>query len=143
MNSSATCWVIDANLAIWAFVPGARRAETAALLAQAGAIAVPTLWVYEVASALRRTLWANPAWKAIAESVLSDILALPDEIFSPNEALVRAALDWSERLGQAKAYDAFYLALAERLRCEFWTGDKRLYHRARQVGADFVRMPGG
>ncbi len=143
MNSSATSWVIDANFAIWAFLPGARRAETATFLARADAIAVPTLWVYEVTSALRKTLWANPSWKAIVEGVLGDILALPDEIFSPNEALVRAALDWSERLGQSKAYDAFYVALAERLGCEFWTGDRRLYHRARQVGAAFVRMPGG
>jgi len=143
MNSSTTCWVIDANLAIWAFVPGARRVETAALLTRAGPIVVPTLWVYEVTSALRKTLWANPSWKAIVEGALGDILALPDEIFPPNEALVRAALGWSERLGHSKAYDAFYLALAERLRCEFWTGDRRLYSRARQVGAEFVRMPGG
>lgn len=142
MNLLATFWVIDANLAVRAFLPGPQRAEVAALLEQAGAIAVPALWVYEVTSALRKTLWANSSWQAIVESVLGDILALPDEIFPPDEALVRTALTWAERLGQSKAYDAFYLALAERLGYEFWTGDKRLYNRARQIGADFVRTLG-
>ncbi len=57
-------------------------------------------------------------------------------------SLCLAALTWAERLGQTKAYDAFYLALAEGLSAEFWTADKRLARRARHAGADFVRLLG-
>lgn len=142
MKSSAMYWVIDANLAVRAFLPGPQRVEAVVLLERGGVIAVPALWVYEVTSALHKTLWANQAWKATAESVLGDILALPDDILPPDEAQVRVALNWADRLVQAKAYDAFYLALAEGLGAEFWTGDQRLVNRARQVGADFVRLLG-
>ncbi len=142
MKSSATFWVLDANLAVWAFVPGPRREEAAALLEQAGTIAVPTLWVYEVTSALHKIVRAQPAWETTVWSIMGDILRLPDEIFPPDEMLARAAYKWADRLEQLNAYDAFYLALAEQLGAEFWTGDKRLYNRARQVKADFVRFVG-
>jgi predicted nucleic acid-binding protein len=36
------------------------------------------------------------------------------------------------------AYDSFYIALAEALQCEFWTGDKSLYNNAHDKMA-FVR----
>ena len=139
MQSSATSWVLDANLAVWAFVPGPRRAEAAALLKRASTIVVPTLWVYEVTSALHKIFWAQPALGPIVWEAMGDILHLPDEIFPPDETLARAAYKWADRLGQLSVYDAFYLALAEQLGAAFWTADRRLYRRARQVGADFVR----
>lgn len=74
--------------------------------------------------------------------VLAIVLDTPDEIVPPDSTLAIEAMTWAERLGQAKTYDAFYLALAERWEGEFWTGDRRLYNRARQVGADFVRFWG-
>jgi predicted nucleic acid-binding protein len=39
-------------------------------------------------------------------------------------------------LGQSKAYDGAYLAVAETLRAEFWTADRALVQR---VGVDWVR----
>ncbi len=142
MKSSAKSWVLDANLAVWAFVPGPRQEEAVALLAQADTIVVPALWVYEVTSALHKIFWTQSALATTVWGVLGDILHLPDEILPPDEPLARAAYEWAERLGQLNVYDAFYLALAERLEAEFWTGDRRLYHRAKQVGADFVRLLG-
>ncbi len=143
MASSATWWVIDANLALRAVMPGPERAEAAALLERAGTILVPTLWVYEVTSVLRKMVRGHPSWRPAAEDALGAILALPDQIVPPDESLARAALDWADRLGHANAYDAFYLALAAREGALLWTYDKRLYRRVRQVGADFVRLPGG
>jgi predicted nucleic acid-binding protein len=74
---------------------------------------------------------------------LPQVMSIPDEIYHPDHEIVTAAYAWAARLGQGAAYDAFYLALAERLHAEFWTGDRRLYHRARQAGADFVKLLGG
>jgi len=140
MTSLTTSWVLDANLDVWAFLPGPGRDRAAALLAQADRIVVPSLWVYEVTSVLHAIFRLRPTPEEIFTAALDDLLRLPDEVVSPDVALARAAYAWADRLGQRKAYDAFYLALAERLGAEFWTGDQRLYRRARQVGANFVRL---
>ena len=42
----------------------------------------------------------------------------------------RRALEQASRLGQGAMYDAQYLALADSLRCEFWTADQRFYRTA-------------
>ncbi len=52
---------------------------------------------------------------------------------------MRLAFDWTVRLNQAAAYDSFYLALAEALRCELWTADQHLYDA---VGQPWVRWVG-
>lgn len=46
-----------------------------------------------------------------------------------DEALSLRALVLVGELGHSKAYDAFYLALAEHLNAEFWTADKHLANR--------------
>jgi predicted nucleic acid-binding protein len=66
---------------------------------------------------------------------------LPDN-FSPSTGRNRTALDWAERAGQAKAYDAQYLALAEEMRAEFWTADERLVRDVQQAGADWAHWIG-
>jgi len=145
MNSSATPSVIDANVVIWATVPLAPPASApwaSQLLAQLDVIVVPALWVYEVTSTIHKIAVAHHIPEQTALSVLEQALRLPDEIVPSDAALARATYQWATRLAQAKAYDAAYLALAERLGAVFWTGDQRLYHRARQVGADFVQLLG-
>ncbi|HFC08275.1 MAG TPA: PIN domain-containing protein [Chloroflexi bacterium] len=139
MNSFVQPLVIDSNIGVWSIVNGPYLEPKAIRewFSQQATIVVPGLWVYEVTSVVYR----YGRQKAVdARQALAIILDTPDEIIHPDSALAIAAHDWAERLGQAKAYDAFYLALAEQLGAEFWTGDKRLYNRARQVGADFVRF---
>ena len=53
--------------------------------------------------------------------------------------LCRSALAWAARLEQSKAYDGYYLALAERLCSEFWTGNEHLLNKARQLGVSWVK----
>ncbi len=143
MNSCRTC-VVDANIAVWTVIPdpyGWGKARMRRIMQ--GEVIVPGLWVYEVTSVLYRHARSQAGGEAWLKRTLPPLLSLADEIVRADSELALAAVAWAKRLGQAKAYDAFYLALAERLKCEFWTGDKRLYSRARQVGAEFVRMPGG
>jgi len=61
------------------------------------------------------------------------------EYFACDISMSRAALTWAARLGQSKAYDGFYLALAERLGADLWTADERLLNRMRQLGVAWVR----
>lgn len=37
-------------------------------------------------------------------------------------------MDFASRFAQPAAYDAHYLALAEREGCEYWTADQRLWN---------------
>ena len=75
-----------------------------------------------------------------ADIALSDLPSLGVEVIPMDLALARQALAWAERLGQIRAYDAFYLALAEREDAILWTGDGRLADRVRQLGIDWVRF---
>lgn len=75
-----------------------------------------------------------------AQQTLADFLALPIEIDSSTE-LHQAALKIAQTYEMPAAYDAHYVALAERLGCEVWTDDRRL---VRQVQREllFVRWIG-
>lgn len=135
--------VIDANIGIWAVVQGPGRSPTTVQdwLASLDKIIVPGLWIYEVTSVLyRHRVHGWPP--AEIDQALTHILAIPDEVVLPDHPLALSAYEWALRLKQGAAYDAFYISLAERLNAEFWTGDKRLFNRAQEVGATFVRLFG-
>jgi predicted nucleic acid-binding protein len=63
--------------------------------------------------------------------VLEHLLALPIRFLAPEGLHISAcniAMEW----GQPAAYDAHYLALAQNLGCELWTGDRKLYQTVRE-----------
>jgi len=62
------------------------------------------------------------------------------QIHLPDTALNRSSLIWAERLGQMVAYDAQYLALAEYLKADFYTVDKKLFNRCQEIGVPFVEL---
>lgn len=147
MKSSETfSVVIDANIVVYAVWQGEQTAAADALLnrlqAEGKIIHVPELWRAEVVSVLHTIGVHHRADKERVKAAVQAALSIGTKVVSLDEALCLDALAWADVLGQYKAYDAFYLALAERLKCEFWTGDKRLYNRARRVGADFVNLLG-
>ncbi len=51
-----TSCVLDANIAIWAVFPGPWNVEAEALLQSMTRIVVPSLWMYEVTSAVRQMM---------------------------------------------------------------------------------------
>jgi predicted nucleic acid-binding protein len=92
--------------------------------------AAPLLFQYEVIAVMRKQVHRNyltPA-EGIAKAQL--ILDYPIEYFMDGD-LLRKAYEISGMLNQPTAYDSQYLALAERLGCEFWTTDERLYNATR------------
>jgi predicted nucleic acid-binding protein len=77
-----------------------------------------------------------------ANTAIDDLFLLEVETQPLDISLCKAALEWATRLQQSRAYDAFYLALAERLQAEFWTADRRLANGAQQLGVKWVRWIG-
>jgi predicted nucleic acid-binding protein len=49
------------------------------------------------------------------------------------------AFDWTRRLRRAAAYDSYYLALADLLKCDLWTADQHLVDAA---AVPWVRLVG-
>lgn len=105
-------------------------------------ILVPGLWEYEVVTGLRRACFERLLSLEQAQSSLDELLRMELEVAPATPRLHRRALEWAERLGQSRAYDAQYLALAEQESAELWTGDKRLANGARALGVDWVHWVG-
>ncbi len=102
------------------------------------ALYAPLLWEYEIASTLRKAVAVNLIAPADADDALDRLMRLPLSRVSPDLGLHRSAIRWAGRLGLTVAYDAQYLALAERLGAELWTADRGLAARAGSAGAAFV-----
>ncbi|MBM3189143.1 MAG: type II toxin-antitoxin system VapC family toxin [Chloroflexi bacterium] len=136
--------VLDASVGVAAVLALPYSAEATALLRKlrGAEIVVPVLWEYEVVSTLRKAVASGSYAPDAAERALDRLLTLPDTRVAPDPTLHRAALRWADRIGQIVAYDAQYLALAERLEAELWTADRRLVERAREAGADWVHHVG-
>ena len=92
----------------------------------------PRLWMSETTSAIRYLLSQREITSDEAEEALRTIHGLRVEIINEDEELSLRALELAGKLGHSKAYDAFYLALAEKLVSEFWTADERLFNRCRK-----------
>jgi len=105
-------------------------------------LAVPSLWDYEMATAMHR-LWAQKVLsREEVTAGLELIFRLYLERVPPDPRLLTASLDWAERLGQSKAYDAQYAALAERLGAELWSADQRLVNALKEQGVSWAHWVG-
>lgn len=103
-------------------------------------IFVPALWDYEVCSTLRKLWSQNLIARDLALEGLNFLYGLPIQHVQSEKGLAREALVWADRIGQIAAYDAQYLALAEKLKATFWTADQRLFERCQKSDARFVQM---
>lgn len=102
----------------------------------------PTLFEYEITSLIRRSVLSKQLERAQVLPILSRLLnsrivTIPPTMTNHGEALI-----FAERIGQSKAYDAQYLALASRENAPLWTADRRLAAAARDTGLTWVHWVG-
>jgi predicted nucleic acid-binding protein len=134
--------VLDASFAVRTLVAleGSERALD--LLTQAHErrqrLLAPNFWLIEVTSAIRKLVYGKTLSDEEGSRALSHLPTLGVETLPLDFPLVQRSLSWAGRLGQARAYDACYLALAEREDATLWTADNRLATRAKQIGVTWV-----
>src|SRR3990172_9391904 len=127
-------WVVDANIAINTALDMTDNLERFWERVDQEQITpcAPRLWLSETTSAIRFLLSQKEITSNEAEEALRTMHGLRVEIMNEDEELSLRALELAGKLRQSKAYDAFYLALAEKLVVEFWTADERLFNRCRK-----------
>ncbi|MBW4566915.1 MAG: type II toxin-antitoxin system VapC family toxin [Tolypothrix carrinoi HA7290-LM1] len=93
-------------------------------------IVAPALIYYEVTNALHRMSFGGQLLPEQADQSLNVALNLNITLYGDAE-LHQQAFTLAISLRLSATYDAHYLALAQRLKCEFWTADRRLYNSVR------------
>ena len=134
--------VVDTNIALKWVLEEKESNNAIALLAEwkreKAVVLAPSLLIYEASNILHREMRAKKISNDIAQSGIQ-LLLRTVTLVSPNEpALYLRAMALSERFGLPAAYDAQYLALAEREECELWTEDTKL-RRAVQNEIEWVK----
>jgi len=126
-------WVVDANITIQTAIDITESLEKFWERVDKEQITpcAPRLWLSEVTSAIRFLVSLKEVTPDDAEDALRTIHGLRIEIINEDEELSLRALELAGKLGQSKAYDTFYLLLAEKLVVDFWTMDERLVNRCR------------
>jgi predicted nucleic acid-binding protein len=135
--------VVDASFTFRLVLPGPEQDRFRLLvdgwLRDGYELHAPTLWVYEMTSALCKVVRFGELTPAEGRHSLALAQTLGIQLMPPDIDQVRTAFDWTLRLDRAAAYGSFYLALAESLRCDLWTADRHLCNAVEQ---SWVRWAG-
>lgn len=127
MTDSAVC--VDASLALKLvlYEPDSRlaRALWGSWRAQETIVIAPTLWAYEVTSAIRHCAYRGLLSPDLEGEAVEIVHQLPVQMLNP-AGLHHRAWELARRFGRSTANEAHYLALAEMAQCPLWTGDRGL-----------------
>ena len=138
--------VIDAGIAVWAVIPVIAPFNTLNLIREWREknikLISPSLFLSESTSVIRKIVYNGLISKEEGRVALKDILDLDINIIQETREHCLAAFRWAQELNQARAYDGFYLAVAEQLGTELWTTDQRLSRSASKKNINWVRWAG-
>lgn len=87
----------------------------------------PMLLRYELIAVVRKWVYRNLTDLNSAKLALTTLLNYPITLHF-DDSLALKAYDLATLYQRPTAYDAQYLALAERFSCDFWTADERLFN---------------
>src|SRR5262249_27658053 len=90
-------------------------------------LVAPILFRSEITAVVRKVVYQQRITPEQGRVMLSQLLAYPID-FHEDIDLLKEAYNLAVRFNRPRAYDAQYVALAERLACEFWTADERLFN---------------
>jgi len=124
--------VVDASLVLRLLIdePGSVKAQALweSWKAQRAIVAAPTLLVYETVNGLHQAFRQSVLTEGELTEALQAFMRFPIRYHEPIGLATRAS-ELARELGLQATYDSFYIALADSLQGEFWTGDQKLYDR--------------
>jgi predicted nucleic acid-binding protein len=123
--------ILDSGVFIASLFPEKFSPEARQLLTEVHqrqiSLQAPTLIVYEFVSVVRKLVYQGRDHTQDGQVALEKLLAYPIGLHR-DTVLLKRAYELSEIHNRPRAYDSQYLALAERLQCDFWTADERLFN---------------
>jgi len=132
--------VVDASLVLKLVLPEpySETAQTLwmAWIASDIEICAPCHLEFETVSVIRNRVYRNLLTAEQGAAAYHALLEHEITLMHP-EGLHERAWQFAETYHRPTAYDAYYLALADELDCEFWTADDRLIRAA--VGLTRIR----
>ncbi len=127
-----TSWVIcDSSIVIATVLVEVHSLKAAALMEtfvqQNIRLAAPHLFRYEIVAAVRKHVFRGTITVEEAAIIRDNLLPIPVDLHF-DDALLKRAYELATQFNRPTAYDAQYLAVAERLDCPFWTADEKLFN---------------
>ena len=102
-------------------------------------LVAPTLLYYEVANGLYQQEKSGRLSSELVRNALEFALTLPIQLVG-DVTLHQRAHALATQYNLPAAYDAHYLALAERLNIDLWTTDAKLHNAVQSVGVEWVKL---
>jgi predicted nucleic acid-binding protein len=99
-------------------------------------LTAPRLFRSEITAVVRKVVYQGRMTPEQGRTMLAQLLIYPVE-FHEDDTLLKEAYELAVRFNRPRAYDTQYMALAERLQCDFWTADERLVNSTQ---AQFSRI---
>lgn len=131
-SDSLTC--VDASVVAKWLVPEIDRDRALVLYedvpSRGGVVIAPAHVLVEVSSAIYKRVRNGGIVLEDALGLMDDVQALPILVMSP-PGLSRRAIEIATQFRLKWIYDAFYVALAEIVRCDLWTADAALHEAVR------------
>ena len=125
--------VVDASLALKWVLSESDSSAAITLLGEWNTrkveVIAPALFAYEATNILYRQVVIGKLTYDETKKLLAKLFSIGIELdFSHYINTSTRAMEFSHRFGLPAAYDAHYLALAEREKCDYWTADARLWN---------------
>ena len=127
-----TSWVVaDSNVYLATVIDDPQVERADALIAmwteQHITVAAPYLFRYEVMSVVRKHVARGTLSATEGRDGLTWLLRQPIQFFA-DDRLIERGYELASLYHRPAGYDSVYLALAERLDCEFWTADLKFFN---------------
>ena len=123
--------VLDSGILIASVFPETLTSQAHHLIKQLQTDGVqlhaPTLLRYEVVAVSRKAVYQGRVTAEEGMRARDRLLSYPVTLHLDDELLKRG-YELATEYNRPTAYDAQYLALAERLGCDFWTTDERMFN---------------
>lgn len=94
-------------------------------------LVAPRLFRSEITAVVRKIVFQGRVSPEQGREMLAQLLTYPVTFYDDDD-LLKQAYELAVQFNRPRAYDTQYMALSQRLNCEFWTADERLVNSVKE-----------